>query len=43
VSNVVDAGPDDVANDLPVELTFRTYGDVALPQFRLRDPGGVTA
>jgi uncharacterized OB-fold protein len=35
VSNVVDADPDAVANDLPVELTFRTYGDVTLPQFTL--------
>ena len=35
VSNVVDAEPAAVANDQPVELTFRTYGDVTLPQFTL--------
>ena len=35
VSNLVDADPDEVTNDAPVELCFRTYGDVTLPQFRL--------
>jgi 3-oxo-4,17-pregnadiene-20-carboxyl-CoA hydratase alpha subunit len=35
VSNVVDADPSAVRNDLAVELTFRTYGGVTLPQFRL--------
>ena len=40
VSNVVDADPDGMANDAPVELTFRTYGDVTLPQFRLAAAGG---
>jgi uncharacterized OB-fold protein len=35
VSNLVDADPAHVANDAPVELCFRTYGDVVLPQFRL--------
>ena len=35
VSNVIDADPVDVDNELPVELTFVTYEDVTLPQFRL--------
>ena len=35
VSNVVDAEPDAVANGRSVELTFRTYGDVTLPQFTM--------
>ena len=35
VSNVVDADPSEVRNDLAVELTFRTYGGVTLPQFQL--------
>jgi uncharacterized OB-fold protein len=35
VSNLVDSPPDQVENDLPVELCFATYGDVTLPQFRL--------
>jgi uncharacterized OB-fold protein len=35
VSNLVGAAPDEVDNDLPVELCFETYGDVTLPQFRL--------
>ena len=35
VSNVIDANPGDVDNELPVELTFETYEDVTLPQFRL--------
>jgi uncharacterized OB-fold protein len=35
VSNLVGATPDEVDNDLPVELCFETYGDVTLPQFRL--------
>lgn len=35
VSNVVDAEPAEVDNELPVELTFATYDDVTLPQFRL--------
>jgi uncharacterized OB-fold protein len=35
VSNVIDASPEDVNNELPVELTFVTYDDVTLPQFRL--------
>jgi uncharacterized OB-fold protein len=35
VSNLVGAVPSEVANDLPVELCFETYGDVTLPQFRL--------
>jgi uncharacterized OB-fold protein len=38
VSNVVDADPSEIRNDLPVELTFRTYGGVTLPQFRLVTP-----
>ena len=33
VSNVVDFDPDEMDHDLPLELTFRTYGDVTLPQF----------
>jgi hypothetical protein len=35
VSNIVDADPHDVAIGAPVELTFRTYGDVTLHQFLL--------
>lgn len=35
VSNLVDAEAGEVANDAPVEVCFRTYGDVTLPQFRL--------
>ena len=35
VSNLVDATPDEVDNGAPVELCFRRYGDVTLPQFRL--------
>ena len=35
VSNVIDASPEDVDNELPVELAFVTYDDVTLPQFRL--------
>jgi uncharacterized OB-fold protein len=35
VSNIVDAAPGTVDNGLPVELTFATYDDVTLPQFRL--------
>lgn len=35
VSNIVDAEPSDVAIGAPVELTFRTYGDVTLHQFVL--------
>ena len=35
VSNIVDADPDEIDHDLPLELTFRTYGDVTLPQFTL--------
>jgi uncharacterized protein len=33
VSNVVDVEIDELHQDLPLELTFRTYGDVTLPQF----------
>jgi uncharacterized protein len=33
VSNIVDAEVDELRHDLPLELTFRTYGDVTLPQF----------
>jgi uncharacterized OB-fold protein len=35
VSNLVGSPPDEVENDLPVELCFETYGGVTLPQFRL--------
>jgi uncharacterized OB-fold protein len=35
VSNIVDAAPGTVDNGLPVELTFATYDEVTLPQFRL--------
>ena len=35
VSNVVDATRDEMAHDIPIELTFRTYGEVTLPQFTL--------
>jgi uncharacterized OB-fold protein len=34
VSNIVDAGGADVRNDMDVEVCFRTYDDVTLPQFR---------
>lgn len=34
VSNLVDIAVDEVRNEMPVELCFRTYGDVTLPQFR---------
>jgi uncharacterized OB-fold protein len=34
VSNLVDTDPDDVRNEMPVSLCFRTYGDTKLPQFR---------
>lgn len=33
VSNIVDFDPAEVEEDLPLQLTFRTYGDVVLPQF----------
>jgi uncharacterized OB-fold protein len=33
VSNIVDFDPAEVEQGLPLELTFRTYGDVVLPQF----------
>jgi uncharacterized OB-fold protein len=33
VSNIVDFDPAEIEQDLPLELTFRTYGDVVLPQF----------
>jgi hypothetical protein len=33
VSNIVDADVDELQQDLPLELIFRTYGDVTLPQF----------
>jgi uncharacterized protein len=33
VSNIVDVDIDELQQDLPLELTFRTYGDVTLPQF----------
>ena len=35
VSNVVDAELAEISVDQPVELTFRTYDDVTLPQFTL--------
>ena len=35
VSNLVGAETSEVANGLPVELCFETYGGVKLPQFRL--------
>ena len=35
VSNVIDADPAEVDNELPVELALATYDDVTLPQFRL--------
>jgi len=35
VSNVVDAEYDEMDHELPLELTFRTYDDVTLPQFLL--------
>ena len=33
VSNIVDFDPAEVEQGLQLELTFRTYGDVVLPQF----------
>ena len=38
VSNVVDADPAELDHELPLQLTFRTYGDVTLPQFELVRP-----
>ena len=35
VSNVVDADITEIDHDVPLQLTFRTYGDVTLPQFEV--------
>lgn len=40
VTNLVDVGPAAVANEMRVELCFRTYDGVKLPQFR---PEGASA
>lgn len=40
VSNLVDVAVEDVRNEMAVELTFREYDGVKLPQFRPAAPAG---